>query len=92
METTALGGAPLPVLGVAASTRLNDNWASKRWPAIFWPDIDNVDGSLVAADVSLQYHPWRHVGLTLGYAFFDRLISIWTRKNGTVRRVTISRA
>lgn len=73
METTARSVyAPLPVLGVGGIYALGDNWAVKGGLRYFGLDIDNIDGSLVAADVSLQYHPWRHVGLTLGYAF-DRL-------------------
>lgn len=73
LETTSRSVyAPLPVLGVGGLYGLNAQWAISGGVRYFGLDIDNVDGSLVTADVALQYHPWRHVGLTLGYAF-DRL-------------------
>lgn len=73
IETTARSvNAPLPVFGIGGTYAFNDDWAISGGLRYFGINLDKIDGSLGTADVSVQYHPWRNVGLSLGYAF-DRL-------------------
>lgn len=73
IETTARSvHAPLPVLGVGGSYVFNNAWAISGGLRYFGINVDKIDGSLGTAEASVQYHPWRNVGLSLGYAF-DRL-------------------
>lgn len=64
--------APLPVVGIGGTYVINDTWAVIGNVRYFSLKLDQLDGSLNVLEAALQYHPWRNVGLSLGYTF-DRL-------------------
>lgn len=82
-ETTGRSvNAPLPVLGVGGTYVFNDSWAVTGNARFFGLNLDKLDGSLSVIEAAVQYHPWRNVGLSLGYAF-DRLDFDLNKQNWT---------
>lgn len=62
---------PLPNLGVYGSVALGDNFALVGRSQLFYLKIGDDTGRLLHIAGAVEYYPIDHVGLGVGYAYFD---------------------
>ena len=70
-EGSAKFTAPLPVLGLRMDFALTPNWFIRTGSQIFYLKYENFTGSVLEFRAALEYNPWKHVGIGLG---FDSLV------------------
>lgn len=59
--------APLPVLGLRMDVAITPQWFIRSGAQVFYIEYENFTGSLLEFRSALEYNPWRHVGLGLGF-------------------------
>ena len=59
--------APLPVLGLRMDVALTPKWFLRAGSQVFYLEYDNFTGSILEFKVAVEYNPWEHVGLGLGF-------------------------
>ena len=70
-EGSAKFTAPLPVLGLRMDFALTPQWFIRTGSQIFYLKYENFTGSVLEFRAALEYNPWKHVGIGLG---FDSLV------------------
>ena len=63
--------APLPVFGLRADFAITPEWFLRSGTQIFYLEINQFKGSIFAAQVGVEYKPWKHVGIGLGFDTFN---------------------
>ena len=59
--------APLPVFGLRMDVALTPKWFIRSGSQVFYLEYDNFTGSVVEFKVAIEYNPWVHVGMGLGF-------------------------
>jgi len=59
--------APLPVVGLRMDIALTPKWFIRTGGQVFYIEFDNFTGSLLKFRAAVEYNPWKHVGLGLGF-------------------------
>ncbi len=59
--------APLPVFGLRMDVALTPRWFIRSGAQVFYAEIDNFTGSIMEFRTALEYNPWKHVGIGLGF-------------------------
>lgn len=66
-EGSARFTAPLPALGLRMDVALTPKWYLRTGSQVFYLEYDNFSGSLLEFKVAVEYNPWKHVGMGLGF-------------------------
>ena len=59
--------APLPVLGLRMYFALTPQWFIRTGSQVFYLEYDNFTGSVIEFRAAVEYNPWKHVGIGLGF-------------------------
>ena len=59
--------APLPVLGLRMDFALTPKWFIRTGSQVFYVEYDNFTGSVLEFKAAVEYNPWKHVGIGLGF-------------------------
>ena len=59
--------APLPVFGLRMDVALTPQWFIRSGAQVFYVEIDSFKGSIMEFRAALEYNPWQHVGIGLGF-------------------------
>lgn len=59
--------APLPVFGLRMDVALTPQWFIRTGAQVFYVEMDDFKGSIMEFRTALEYHPWTHVGIGLGF-------------------------
>jgi len=59
--------APLPVLGVRIDFAITPKWYFRSGLEVFYLEIGEFAGSILDANVAIEYLPWKHFGFGLGF-------------------------
>ena len=59
--------APLPVLGLRMDIALTPRWFIRTGAQVFCLEYDNLTGSVMEFRAAVEYNPWKHVGIGLGF-------------------------
>lgn len=59
--------APLPVLGLRTDIALTPKWFLRSGAQIFYMDYETFTGALVEFRGAVEYNPWKHVGIGIGF-------------------------
>lgn len=59
--------APLPVLGLRGDFKITPKWLLRTSAQVFYLKYASYKGSMLETSASLEYLPWKHVGLGAGY-------------------------
>jgi hypothetical protein len=59
--------APLPVLGLRMDVALTPQWFIRSGAQVFYLEFENFTGSILKFQTAVEYNPWKHVGLGLGF-------------------------
>jgi hypothetical protein len=59
--------APLPTLGVRADFAISPKWYFRSGLQVFYLEIGEFSGSILAVNVAIEYLPWKHFGFGLGF-------------------------
>ena len=59
--------APLPVFGLRMDVALTPKWFLRSGSQVFYLEYDNFTGSVFEFKAAIEYNPWAHVGLGLGF-------------------------
>ena len=59
--------APLPVFALRMDVALTPQWFIRTGAQVFYAEIDNFTGSIMEFRTALEYNPWTHVGIGLGF-------------------------
>lgn len=62
--------APLPSLGFRMDVALTPKWFIRTKTQLFYLELDRFKGGLLEFTGALEYNPWRHVGIGLGFDSF----------------------
>jgi hypothetical protein len=62
---------PVPLAGLGLVYRFTPRWAIRAGASYFEYSEDEWEGSMLLTDVDVEFHPWRHFGVALGYNFLD---------------------
>jgi hypothetical protein len=62
--------APLPTLGLRLDIALAPKWYLRSGSHYFYLKYDRFRGSLITGYTALEYKPWQHVGIGLGFDSF----------------------
>jgi hypothetical protein len=62
--------APLPVLGLRADVALTPRWFIRSGAQVFYLEYESFTGSVLEFRSALEYYPWQHVGIGLGFDTF----------------------
>lgn len=63
--------APLPTLGLRMDFALTPKWYLRSGVEVFYLKYDNFEGSLYDGKLAVEYNPWKHVGIGLGFESFQ---------------------
>lgn len=66
-EGTQKFTAPLPVFGLRMDIALTPDWFIRTGTQVFYLEYDNFTGSVLDFHAALEYNPWEHVGIGLGF-------------------------
>lgn len=66
-EGSANFTAPLPLLGLRMDIALTPKWFIRTGGQVFYVEFDNFTGSLLKFRAAVEYNPWEHVGVGLGF-------------------------
>ena len=59
--------APLPVLGLRMDVVLAPRWFFRSSTQVFYAEYENFTGGVLQASAAVEYNPWKHVGIGLGF-------------------------
>lgn len=59
--------APLPVINLRTDISLTPKWFIRSRAQVFYLEFDNLTGSILEFQSALEYNPWKHVGIGLGF-------------------------
>ena len=59
--------APLPVLGLRMDVVLAPRWFFRSGTQVFYVEYENFTGAVLQAGAAVEYTPWNHVGIGLGF-------------------------
>lgn len=59
--------APLPVLGLRMDFALTPQWFIRTGSQVFYLEYENFTGSVLEFRAAVEYNPWAHVGIGLGF-------------------------
>jgi hypothetical protein len=59
--------APLPALGLRLDIAITPQWFIRNSAQVFYAEYDEFKGSLLEFRAAVEYNPWQHVGLGLGF-------------------------
>ena len=59
--------APLPVVGLRTDIALTPQWFIRSGAQVFYLEYENFTGSILEFQAAVEYNPWKHVGLGLGF-------------------------
>jgi hypothetical protein len=62
--------APLPAFGLRIDFALTPKWYLRNGIEVFYLKYDNFEGSLYSGKMAVEYNPWKHVGIGLGFENF----------------------
>jgi len=62
--------APLPVFGLSMDVALTPKWFIRSGAQVFYLQYDNFTGSILEFRTALEYNPWKHVGIGVGFDTF----------------------
>lgn len=63
--------APLPVLGLDAYFNITPKISIRQSLEFLYLNFDDFTGSLNDVNLKVEYHPWKHLGLGLGYNYYQ---------------------
>lgn len=63
--------APLPTIGLRLDIAVTPKWYFRGGTQLFYLEQGQFRGSLLATHGSIEYKPWKHVGIGLGLDFFN---------------------
>ena len=59
--------APLPVFGLRMDIALTPQWFLRSGAQVFYLEYENFSGSILEVRAAIEYNPWEHVGIGLGF-------------------------
>jgi hypothetical protein len=59
--------APLPVLGLRMDVALTPRWYIRTGTQVFYVEYKNFTGSILSFAAAVEYKPWEHVGIGVGF-------------------------
>ncbi|MEE4600426.1 MAG: hypothetical protein V2J65_04025 [Desulfobacteraceae bacterium] len=59
--------APLPVLGMRMDVLLAPRWFFRSGVQVFYLEYENFTGAVLQANAAVEYTPWNHVGIGMGF-------------------------
>ncbi|BBO78544.1 hypothetical protein DSCW_59610 [Desulfosarcina widdelii] len=59
--------APLPVVGLRMDIALTPRWFLRTSTQAFYLEYEDFSGSILRVDAAVEYNPWKHVGIGLGF-------------------------
>ena len=59
--------APLPVLGLRMDVALTPRWYIRTGTQVFYVEYENFTGSILSFAAAVEYKPWEHVGIGVGF-------------------------
>ena len=59
--------APLPVVGLRMDFALTPQWFIRTGSQFFYLEYDSFKGSILDFRAAVEYNPWKHVGIGLGF-------------------------
>ena len=59
--------APLPVIGLRLDLMIVPKWYLRNGSQVFYVEYGDYTGSLVNFRSAVEYNPWKHVGIGLGF-------------------------
>ena len=59
--------APLPALGLRMDVAITPKWFVRTGAQAFYIEYDKFKGSLLEFRAAVEYNPWQHVGIGLGF-------------------------
>jgi len=59
--------APLPTLGLRADFAITPKWFFRSGLQAFYLEVGEFQGSILDANVAVEYLPWKHFGFGLGF-------------------------
>jgi len=62
--------APLPVFNLSMDVALTPKWFIRTGAQVFYLEYDNFVGSILEFRTALEYNPWKHVGIGVGFDTF----------------------
>ena len=62
--------APLPVLGLRMDFAVTPKWFVRTGSQVFYIEYEQFKGSLVSVKGAVEYVPWKHFGVGLGFDTF----------------------
>jgi hypothetical protein len=68
--------APLPVIGIQADIALEPNLFLRQRLDLFYLEVSGFKGAMLDAYLGLEWLPWEHVGLGLGYNSFNLSLEV----------------
>jgi len=75
-EDSANFTAPLPVVGLRMDIALTPKWFIRTGGQVFYIEFDNFTGSLLKFRAAVEYNPWKHVGLGLGFDSLSAMVEV----------------
>jgi hypothetical protein len=75
-ESSANFTAPLPVVGLRMDIALTPKWFIRTGGQVFYIEFDNFTGSLLKFRAAVEYNPWKHVGLGLGFDSLSAMVEV----------------
>jgi len=76
IDESASTSGPLPVLGLRGIWRFADKCYLDGHAQFFALEFDNYDGEVIDAQASVIWQAFRHVGIGLGYNWFDARLDV----------------
>lgn len=64
---TAKFTAPLPVVGFGMDIAISPRWFIRTGTEAFYVEYENFTGSILKVNAAVEFKPWKHVGLGLGF-------------------------
>jgi hypothetical protein len=62
--------APLPVINLRMDIALTPKWFIRTGAQVFYLEYENFTGSILEFRTALEYNPWKHVGIGVGFDTF----------------------
>lgn len=62
--------APLPVLGLRMDIAITPQWFIRTGAQVFYLEYESFTGSVLELRAAVEYNPWQHVGIGLGFDTF----------------------
>ena len=59
--------APLPAVGLRMDIALTPKWFIRTGSQVFYIEYEEFKGALLEFKAAIEYNPWKHVGLGLGF-------------------------